>query len=315
MNLNLKNSEFNFVYCIDNNFTKQAMTSLISLLNCINEKINIFIIHHKNCEFLPYKELIFDHKNINCIDFFEHTDEFKDFPNIDGTHITEATYYRLFIEKYLPKSVNSAIYLDADTICIKNPLNNLRTELKKLLNSTCLISAKTEKIFSSNDAIFNRLQMDKNYFNAGVMIIDLDKWRRGEYLNLLFKRLEEIRNEIIHWDQDLLNSLINGNYIDLNKNFNFEASKITEKNDLKNILFIHYLGSKKPWLSSGLFKYDALFYQNNYKKIGKRRYHIEHKWKKQSIKDLFSGGIVKNLKFVDKPLTFLWNFTLSLFSK
>ena len=51
MNLNLKNSEFNFVYCIDNNFTKQAMTSLISLLNCINEKINIFIIHHKNCEF------------------------------------------------------------------------------------------------------------------------------------------------------------------------------------------------------------------------------------------------------------------------
>ena len=80
--------------------------------------------------------------------------------------------------------------------------------------------------------------MDKNYFNAGVMIIDLDKWRRGEYLNLLFKRLEEIRNEIVHWDQDLLNSLINGNYIDLNKNFNFEASKITEKNDLKNILFI-----------------------------------------------------------------------------
>ena len=287
MNLNLKNSEFNFVYCIDNNFTKQAMTSIISLLNCINEKINIFIIHHKNCEFLPYKELIFDHKNINCIDFFEHTDEFKDFPNIDGTHITEATYYRLFIEKYLPKSVNSAIYLDADTICIKNPLNNLRTELRKLLKSTCLISAKTEKIFSSDDAIFNRLQMDKNYFNAGVMIIDLDKWRSGEYLKLLLRRLEEIRDDIIHWDQDLLNSLINGNYIDLNKNFNFEASKITDKNDLKNILFIHYLGSKKPWLSIGLFKYDSFFYQNNFKKIGKRTYHIEHKGKNYLLKTCF----------------------------
>ena len=41
------------------------------------------------------------------------------------------------------------------------------------------------------------------------------------------------------------------------------------------------------------FKYDALFYQNNFKKIGKRTYHIEHKWKKQSIKRLVSGGIIK----------------------
>ena len=38
------------------------------------------------------------------------------FPNISGKHVSAATYYRLFIENYLPESLNSLIYLNSDVL-------------------------------------------------------------------------------------------------------------------------------------------------------------------------------------------------------
>ena len=57
------------------------------------------------------------------------------FPNIENSHVSEATYYRIFAEKFLPKEVTFYTYLDADIICINNPilyLNAIINEMKAL---------------------------------------------------------------------------------------------------------------------------------------------------------------------------------------
>ncbi|MGB1702710.1 MAG: glycosyltransferase, partial [Cycloclasticus sp.] len=79
--------------------------------------------------------------------------------------------------------------------------------------------------------------------------------------NKLLSKLQQISENILQWDQDVLNSFFNGKYLELEEKFNFKASsKIT--NSYKNkLVFIHFIGSHKPWLTSGVFQKDSNFYQ------------------------------------------------------
>ena len=44
-----------------------------------------------------------------------------DLYNMEGAHVTEATFYRIFLERHLSFD-DYVTYLDCDVICIKNPL-------------------------------------------------------------------------------------------------------------------------------------------------------------------------------------------------
>ena len=35
-------------------------------------------------------------------------------------HISEATYYRLFIEQHLPNDIDEILYIDPDVVCLNN---------------------------------------------------------------------------------------------------------------------------------------------------------------------------------------------------
>ena len=93
----------NFLYCFDENYNQMGFTSIISLLDSINQKININIIHkyEKNNQFVP--KIIINHKNLNSLNVFPFDRSFDYFPNVEKSHISEATYYRLFLEDYIKK--------------------------------------------------------------------------------------------------------------------------------------------------------------------------------------------------------------------
>ena len=60
----------NFIYCFDTNYNSQAFTSIISLLDCVDKKIDIFIIHNdKNFEKKIPKQ-INKHKNLNSLHIY-----------------------------------------------------------------------------------------------------------------------------------------------------------------------------------------------------------------------------------------------------
>ena len=48
-------------------------------------------------------------------------------------HISEATYYRLFLDKYLPDNLDYILYVDADIICYRDPIPLIKEEIQKLL--------------------------------------------------------------------------------------------------------------------------------------------------------------------------------------
>ena len=112
----------NFIYCFDTNYNSQAFTSIISLLDCVDKKIDIFIIHNDENFEKKIPKQINKHKNLNSLHVYSFQETGYYFPNIPNTHVSEATYYRLFIENYLPKTLDKIIYLDPDIVCLKNPI-------------------------------------------------------------------------------------------------------------------------------------------------------------------------------------------------
>ena len=116
---------------------------------------------------------------------------------VDGSAFTNAPvsrqypremYYRLLAADFLPGELKRVLYLDPDTLII-NPLRPLwETDLRGHLFAAAAHTGKTELANNINQL---RLGTDHNYFNSGVLLIDLRKARNeiiAEEVFFLHKR-------------------------------------------------------------------------------------------------------------------------------
>lgn len=300
----------NVLFCFDSNYYYQAYTTIYSILENVSEKINIYIIHDIEIDDENFPKLICNHEKLNSLKIFKFEDNDINFPNLRKAHLSAATYYRLFLDYYLPNNLDQIIYLDTDIVCIKDPIPIFKKELKKLKESKYLISAKTEiKYYSSNNKeIFNKLNMNASYFNAGVLLIDFKSWRELKISNKLINHMNLIHDKIEFWDQDVMNSYFNGQYLELDYLLNFNANiNISESStNLNEILLLHYIGSKKPWLTSGLLSYPETsnFYHVYFSKLFNQNYHITHKWRRASLIDLLKSILNLKLFRLNKPFKY-----------
>ena len=76
-------------------------------------------------------------------------------------------------------------------------------------------------VLKNNEKLFKDLNLKDSYFNAGVMFINLELWRKSNTTNFLIEKLEEIKHKITFWDQDVLNAHFDGEYFQLDEGMNF----------------------------------------------------------------------------------------------
>ena len=50
--------------------------------------------------------------------------------------------------------------------------------------------------------------MDSNYFNAGVMIVDIKYWQDTNLQEKFIENMKKLDQNIVQWDQDVLNLLL-----------------------------------------------------------------------------------------------------------
>ena len=149
-----------------------------------------------------------------------------------------ASMYRYFIADLLPE-YNKAIYLDIDTIVTRDisPLLNFK------LNNP--IGALVEMQLEFLD---NVQYKDHAYFNAGVMVLDLEYWRE----NNVSEKLVELSKKITMWtsagDQDVLNLFFRNNFTSMPINFNYLINMYKNLN-IADPLVVHWAGKTKPWSS------------------------------------------------------------------
>jgi lipopolysaccharide biosynthesis glycosyltransferase len=166
--------------------------------------------------------------------------------------ITSATYLRLYFADKL-KDISKVLYLDCDMIVVG--------DIKDLWSydvSHC-VAAVVKDSASINLSHLGKLT-PKSYFNAGMMLINLDQWKKDKIQNKLFGLLDQKIHFRFH-DQDLLNLALNKKVSFIESRWNLIPSR-ENKNKIKafSVLcrlglqkafnfnyIIHYAASKKPW--------------------------------------------------------------------
>ena len=277
----------NFAYCIDVNFNIQCAVSIYSLLEKVNTNISIHILHSKPSTFHKYMQSLKNHKNCKELTLHNLETEKYNFPNLENSHVSSATYFRLFLEKYLYDK-GEVIYLDADTIVLDNPIELIKEEITNMRSSGFYFGASLETTKKLTPDIFERLGLSgSTYFNAGVMIFDFTNPKLKKSSKKLLLLTKNLGKKIKQWDQDVLNKFFDENYYQIDENLNF---KLYEQGNLPNqdAKILHYLGSTKPWTFEGLQINNSKYYQKNYQEFfNESFFHVNSKWRKKTYFDLF----------------------------
>lgn len=304
----------NILYCFDENYNIQALASMVSLLDKVSEPVNIYVIHKNKKTFIEKSKTVESHPNIKSLNVYEFKNKISNFPNISNSHVSEATYYRLFIEDVIPKSVNSLLYLDCDIICVKDPLEMMQNNFIKLSSLNKTIGVVFEDFSQEEqDEIRDRLNIDiQQYFNAGVMFINLTRWRNSDVPNKSMEIIKNMGSKLKYWDQDILNKIFNKDLYKLHSELNFILDIQNTLTVPKETIFIHYAGSFKPWTTRGAVEKNALLYMENFRKLGMGKFHLTHTWKLSSVFHIIKSII--NLKIINTkaPFKFLKSFLRSL---
>lgn len=298
----------NILYCFDENYNKQALISIFSLLNNNQVDFDFFIIHNNPESFKKELAILNHGTNIKF-----HLYQFVNKNNIElpftkESHVSDATYYRLFFQDYLPSSVKNILYLDADVICLNNIESIVQNTFRDLNQSDYVFAASTVAKKKDNKEMFKKLDINTKYFNAGVMFVEYNKWIDNDLSNKLQNHISTIKDKIIWWDQDVMNNYFDGNYMEISTNLNYILGPRTRITDFekmkKNIFFLHYAGKNKPWKIKEFINYQFSIYFQDYCLKLFQNYFFEFKSKKNLLENILRGTLNLKIFKLKKPIMF-----------
>ena len=236
-------NEIHIGFGIDKNFGKFAGITITSLAH--NNLDNDLLIHIIYDELLPedmqkLKQTEQLYRNLK-LHFYQITSTEGMTFIVPPGHITQAMYYRYLFGDMLPKEITKIIYMDADIICKGDLLPLWQTDLQgKVLGAV--------RDYGEDRSCGRIGLKNGRYFNSGVLLIDLTKWRQQKLTQQLFTWLNEVGSTKILWgDQDALNGVIDGQFVELPQKYNcIIINNTTLKAELETVI-IHYIDYVKPW--------------------------------------------------------------------
>lgn len=170
-----------------------------------------------------------------------------EFPNIKHVgHYSRAICARLFLPDLLPANVGRVIYLDCDVICV----SKLR-ELWRIGEDVGFLAAVRDVWVDRDTEYKRRLGMpaDSSYYNSGVLLINLDAWRRHNVADrLLSFAFEGTQRRFV--DQDAINFVLWKEITELPRRWNtLVTSPIPgeARTAIETAAIIHFASGVKPW--------------------------------------------------------------------
>jgi len=265
------------VCCFGDDFITPTSVMMASLLNNAKAPVEIFAMTNASAENVAFLQSLV----AQFSDRYPHKLHISPPPSLAHESIPQGdlfgiksnnTYVRLFVPQIFP-ALKRYIYLDCDLI--------VRTDIATLWRMDLqgnILGAATEPLLYLNGDF--GMENDFEYFNAGVLLVDAEKWRKrditGKALGWIGDFIKNPRR-YQYYDQTPLNRAIGKERLHLPPAWNmvewasadyaqhyglsfaaFEAIK-------KNPCIYHFAGHKKPWIDRWLdatpFAREYLVYQ------------------------------------------------------
>ncbi|MDI9210784.1 MAG: DUF4422 domain-containing protein [Clostridium butyricum] len=241
---------------IENSSIKFNYDLVVLHKNISNENINII------------KEQINSRRNFN-IRFFNTEYMLKGTKLFVDKHLSVETYFRLLIQEILP-NYSKVLYLDCDMVMNCDPADLYNENIDGYLLAAVkdidylgVENSNQDRRDYSKDIL--KLDNPFEYFQAGVLILNLDEFRKKFTVHELLRVAKSY--EWKHHDQDVLNCLCQGKVKFLNQKWNVIMDWKEKKKSRMDILklapkdvyneymearktpnIIHFAGHIKPWI-------------------------------------------------------------------
>lgn len=258
----------NLIYASDDKYAIPCMVSILSILSNNNpEECSIYILslglNEKNSSLLKKIQHLYPKSKISVVKL--STEKIK------GAIVSERFPIAIFFRYLIPDlfDFDKALYFDCDTI--------VNGDIKELwqVNLDDKACGMVEDQVSDDITQHNRIRTYTSYYNSGVMLMNLDFWRKEKLCEKLMKYVAQYPERCLYPDQDAINATLVDKIVPLDYKFNFqerwyepqqywlmhrdkwnriEAAK-------KSPVILHYTGSQKPWMAGCTHPLTKLYFK------------------------------------------------------
>lgn len=266
--------EKHIAFCVNNeyaNYIRPVIKSIIELhkndkevyiINVLSDSLSTKYINR-------LKELV---KNINNIKLIIHIVDDSKLKGLKTGNWTIHTWYRILLTDIIPLNVNKVLYLDADTLVLANLKDLFSMEMG---DKAIAASIDYQNLF---DYPFERCgyEKEKEYICAGIMMINLDLWRKNKLTEKIINWAKDNEDKIKCPDQDAINFVCRDSKIILPLKYGImdcfltdpifeEAGYYKEIQDCReNPIIVHYNG-RPPWYK----EYKKHVFHNEWEKYNR----------------------------------------------
>jgi lipopolysaccharide biosynthesis glycosyltransferase len=167
-------------------------------------------------------------------------------------HVSREAFYRISIPDLLDKSIEKAIYLDSDLI--------IKGDLLELWRNEQLENHFLGAVEDPVDYAGITLPNGYKFFNSGVLLINLKKWREYYISDKVLEFINNNPSKIMWWDQDALNAILYDKWFPLDYKWNYQVYQMRHWNI--NPIIIHFNTDIKPWNRKTYLKKEYYYYRN-----------------------------------------------------
>ena len=254
-------NKINIVFASDNNYAQHTAVAMASVLvnTKVPKRIQFYLIDDEIQQ--ENKEKITKTvQNLGGnIEFIKIKNSRLEDCYVSG-ELSRASYFRLDIANILDENIEKIIYLDCDLLVYDDIEKMWQLDMGgKPVAATCDLGIMASARVRKQKNKFIGLPFDAPYFNAGVLIMDLKKWRDGNYAEAIIALATQ--NKYPNHDQDALNKFFMNNWQEIPLRWDVIPPvfnlflKIVTKPDLRkkaieaklNPAIFHYAGGYKPW--------------------------------------------------------------------
>lgn len=166
-------------------------------------------------------------------------------------HYSVETYTRMWVSEFFPAEVERVLYLDGDMVAVASIRELWDTSLGDAILGAVTIPGSTRCAHLGLPEKFG-------YFQSGVLLIDLKRWRGEAVFTRCIDWIGHHHEKIVDADQDVLNACLydRRHAVPFVWNviapfyFNYHALGISDSElqaVRRNARIIHFNGANKPW--------------------------------------------------------------------
>jgi len=259
--MNEKLKEIPIFFAMDDKYTQFLAVALKSLIENASKEYKYLIkILHTDVQKSHMDQIKkYENENINIefVDLSYYIEKVKD-KLYTRDYYTNTTYFRLFLPELYPQ-YDKVLYLDSDIIVLGDISELYNTDM-----GTNLVAAapddiiQTNKVFQDYAELVVGVANYQHYFNAGVLLMNLDELRKFKFQEKFLYLLEKVKFSVAQ-DQDYLNRLCKGRVTLVSHDWDV-MPYVNEETKPEDIKIVHYNFAYKPWRFEDV-KYNEYFWK------------------------------------------------------